>query len=182
MKQKMQTITLTTISFFFIGSNKEKFNFNTFSTPFNFLLDIFNGKITFKKAKINQRNLNKKIEGLKYNYKLKNEKEKEEINEVLLHGNNMLEYGDKIIDAFKNGIFLSEHLKISDDAAHDHVLGDVNNLVQKIEQMAEKINLSLFEDFFGSPSPADYAKELISIRNSDENKKMQQRQNTEYQI
>ena len=45
----------------------------------------------------------------------------------------MLEYGDKIIDAFKNGIFLSEHLKTSDDAAHDHVLGDVNNLVQKIE-------------------------------------------------
>ena len=29
----------------FIGSNKEKFNFNIFSTPLNFLLDIFNSKI-----------------------------------------------------------------------------------------------------------------------------------------
>ena len=42
----------------FISSNKEKFNFNTFSTPLNFLLGIFNGKITLKKAKSNQRDLN----------------------------------------------------------------------------------------------------------------------------
>ena len=59
----------------FIGSNKEKFDFNIFSTPLNFLLDIFNGKITLKKAEINQRDLNKKIEELKFNYKPKNEKE-----------------------------------------------------------------------------------------------------------
>ena len=38
-----------------------------------------------------------------------------------MHANDMLEYGVKIIDAFKNGIFLSEHLKISDDTAHDYV-------------------------------------------------------------
>ena len=44
---------------FFTDSSKEKFNFNVFSTPLHFLLDIFNGKITFKKAEINQRNLNK---------------------------------------------------------------------------------------------------------------------------
>ena len=44
----------------FIGSNKEKFNFNIFSTPLNFPLDICNGKITFKKAEINQRDLNRK--------------------------------------------------------------------------------------------------------------------------
>ena len=94
----------------FIGSNKEKFNFNIFSTPLNFLLDKFNGKFTLKKAEINQRDLNKKIEELKYNYKPKDEKEKEEINEVLIHANDMLEYGDKIIDAFKNGTFSSEHI------------------------------------------------------------------------
>ena len=58
----------------FIGSNKEKFDFNIFSTPSNFLLDIFNAKITLKKAEINQRDLNKKIEELKFNYKPKNEK------------------------------------------------------------------------------------------------------------
>ena len=51
----------------FISSNEEKFNFNTFSTPLNFLLGIFNDKITLKKAKINQRDLNKKTEELKYN-------------------------------------------------------------------------------------------------------------------
>ena len=28
-----------------IGSNREKFNFNTSSTPLNFLSDIYNGKI-----------------------------------------------------------------------------------------------------------------------------------------
>ena len=35
--------------------------------------------------------------------------------------------------------------------------------------MEEKINLSLFEDFFQT-SPADYAKKLINIKNADENK------------
>ena len=37
--------------------------------------------------------------------------------------------------------------------------------------MEEKINLSLFEDFFQSSSPAEYAKELINTKNADENKK-----------
>ena len=42
-----------------------------------------------------------------------------------MQANDLFQYRDKIIDAFKNGIFLSEHLKTSDDAAHDHVLEDV---------------------------------------------------------
>ena len=123
-----------------------------------------------KKSRIFSKKFRKKIEDLKFNYKPKNEKEKEEINEVLMHANYMLEFWDKIIDAFKNGIFLSEHLKTSDGAAHDHVLEDVNNFIQKIELMAEKINLSLFEDFFESSSPDDYAKTLINTKNPDENK------------
>ena len=83
-------------------------NFNIFTTPLNFLLDISNDKITLKKAEINQRDLDKKIEALS-NYKPKNGKEKEEINKVLMHANDMLEYEDKIIEAFRNGTFLSEH-------------------------------------------------------------------------
>ena len=35
--------------------------------------------------------------------------------------------------------------------------------------MEEKINLSLFEEFFELSSPADYAKMLINIKNADEN-------------
>ena len=65
-----------------------------------------------------------------------------------MHANDMLEYRDKIIDAFKDGTFLSEYLKKSDDAAHDYVLKDVIKFIQKIESMAENINLSLFKDFF----------------------------------
>ena len=49
------------------------------------------------------------------------------------------------------------------------MLEDVNNFIQKIESMAEKINLSFFEDFFESSSPADYAKTLINTKNPDEN-------------
>ena len=45
---------------FFVGSNKEKFNFNIFGTLLNFLLDIFNGKITLKRAEIKQRDIEKK--------------------------------------------------------------------------------------------------------------------------
>ena len=50
------------------------------------------------------------------------------------------------------------------------MLKDVKNFIQKIESMAENINLSLFEDFFESSSPADYEKELINTKNPDENK------------
>ena len=77
--------------------------------------------------------------------------------------NDMLEYMDKIIDAFKDGTFFSEYLQTSDDAGH-------KNVIQEIKLMEEKINLSLFEDFFGLSSPADYAKMLINT-SPDENKK-----------
>ena len=41
----------------------------------------------------------------------KNEKEKEEIDGVSMQANGLLEYRDKIIDAFKDGTFSSEYLK-----------------------------------------------------------------------
>ena len=44
----------------FIGNNKEKFNFNIFKKPLNFLSAVFNGETTFKKAEIKHRDLEKK--------------------------------------------------------------------------------------------------------------------------
>ena len=140
----------TMVSFFSLVITKKKFNCNTFKKPSNFLSAIYNGEILLKEAEINQRNLEEKIEELKFNYKPKNEKEKEEINEVLMQVNDMLEYMDKIIDAFKNRTFLSEYLKKSDDAGYKYVLKDVKKFTQEIESMSEKINLSLFEEFFES--------------------------------
>ena len=66
---------------------------------------------------------------------------------------------------------MSEHLKKSNDAGYKFVLEDVKKFTQETESMLEKINLSLFEEFFESSSPADYAKILINIKNRDENKK-----------
>ena len=148
----------------------EKFNFNTFNMPLNFLSDIYNGKISLKEAEFKQRDLEKKIDNLKFGYKSKDKKEKEEKSQVLMQANDLLEYRDKIIDAFKDGIFLSEHLKKSDAAAYNYVLKDVNKFIQEIRSMEEKINLSLFENFFQSSSLTDYAKELINIKNADKNK------------
>ena len=71
----------------FIGSNKEKFNYNTFNKPLNFISAIYNGKISLIEAEIKQRDLEKKIEELKFNYKPKNDKEKEEIYRVLIQAN-----------------------------------------------------------------------------------------------
>ena len=65
-----------------------------------------------------------------------------------MQANGLFEYRDKIIDAFKNGTFLSEHLKKSDDAAYDYVLENVDDFIQKTESMSEKINLSMFCCFF----------------------------------
>ena len=87
-----------------------------------------------------------------------------------MQANDLLEYRGKIIKAFKDGTFLSEHLKKSDAAAYNYVLKDVNKFIEEIKLMEEKINLSLFEEFFESSSPADYAKMLINTKNADENK------------
>ena len=50
-----------------------------------------------------------------------------------MQANDLLEYRDKIIDAFKDGTFSSKYLKKSDDAAYGCVLKDVNSFIQKIE-------------------------------------------------
>ena len=39
--------------------------------------------------------------------------------------NDMLEYRDKILDAFNDGTFLPEYLKKLDDAGYKYVLKDV---------------------------------------------------------
>ena len=76
--------------------------------------------------------------------------------------NDLLEYRNKIIDAFKDGTFLSEYLKKLDDAGYNYVLKNVNDFIQEIKSMGEKINLSLFEEFFESLSLVNYGKILIS--------------------
>ena len=44
----------------FIGSDREKFNFNIFRMPLNFLQDIYNREISLKEAEFKQRDLEKK--------------------------------------------------------------------------------------------------------------------------
>ena len=87
-----------------------------------------------------------------------------------MQANDLLEYRNKNIDAFRERTFLSKHLKESVPVANDYVLDNVNNFIRKIESMSKIINLSLLEDFFGSSSQVDYAKGRINIENPDENK------------
>ena len=55
------------------------------------MLGFIYGEISLKKAEISQRNLEKKIEELKFDYRPKNEKEKEKIDSVLMQVNELLE-------------------------------------------------------------------------------------------
>ena len=68
-----------------------------------------------------------------------------------------MEYRNKIINPFKDGTFLFKSKK-TDNAAYNYVKGSI----QEIKSMSEKINLSLFEEFFESSSPRDYAKMLVN--------------------
>ena len=45
---------------FFIGSNKDNFNFNTFRMPLTFLSAIYNDEILLKEAEISQKKIRKK--------------------------------------------------------------------------------------------------------------------------
>ena len=78
-----------------------------------------------------------------------------------MQANDMLNYRDEIIEAFRNGTFSSEHLKKSDNVAYDYRLKDASKSIKKIESMAKNINLSLINEFF-ELSPVDYAKYLIN--------------------
>ena len=86
-----------------------------------------------------------------------------------MQAKDMLEYRDEIIEDFRNGIFSFENLKKSDTAAYDYVLKDVSKFIKKIKSMAENINLSSFNEFFDLSS-VDYAKYLINLKNTEENK------------
>ena len=89
-----------------------------------------------------------------------------------MQANNLLEYRNKIIDTFKNGTFSSKYfLKKTDNAAYNYKFKNVKNFIQEIKSMSKKINLSLFEIFFESSSPADYVKMLINT-SPDENKEI----------
>ena len=81
----------------FIGSNKERFNFNTFNKPLNFISAIYNSEILLKEADIKQRVLDKKIQNLRGYKNNAEEEEKEQTNELLMHADNMLKYGDKLL-------------------------------------------------------------------------------------
>ena len=115
----------------FIGSDREKFNFNIFRMPISFLSAVYNGKISLKEAEVSQRKMEEKIEELK-GYKPENA-EREEINGVLMQANDILECRKKIIEAFRDGVFLSEHLKKSDAAAYDYVFFYSENWIDGIK-------------------------------------------------
>ena len=87
-----------------------------------------------------------------------------------MQANDLLEYRNKIIKAFMDGTFSSEHLKESDNAAYNYVLKYVNKSIEEIKSMEEKIDLIWFKEFFESPSPANYTERLINTKNRNENK------------
>ena len=89
----------------FIGSNKEKFNFNIFRMPLNFLSAIYNGEISLKEAEISQRNLEQKIEKLKFNYRSENAEEKKERNGVLMQANDCWNIEIKLLMHLKMVLF-----------------------------------------------------------------------------
>ena len=66
------------VKLLFIGSNKEKFNFNTFRMPLNFLSDIDNAKTSLNKAEFEQKDLEEswKSYNLTTNQKIKKKKKK----------------------------------------------------------------------------------------------------------
>ena len=65
-------MTLTYISLFLLVGIRKNLALTFFRMPFSFLSAIYNGAILLKEAEFFQRNLKKKIEELKYNYKPKN--------------------------------------------------------------------------------------------------------------
>ena len=58
IKEDNNDIDITKLAF--IGSGREKFSFNIFRMPLNFLQDIYNRGISLKETEFKQRGLEKK--------------------------------------------------------------------------------------------------------------------------
>ena len=56
-----------------------------------------------------------------------------------MQANDLLEYRNTIIDAFKNGIFLSEYLEKLDEARYKYVFKDVKKLFRKLNRWKKKL-------------------------------------------
>ena len=149
----------------------EKFNFNTFDMPLNFLSDIYNGKISLKEAEFLQKKLHDKIKYLQYKYTPKNTKEEEQINGVSMQANDMWKYRIKLLRHLETILFVWKFKKIRWCCVWLWVK-NVNNFIQEIKSMEEKVNLSFFKEFFELLSPPDYSKMLINTKNPDENKEI----------
>ena len=56
-----------------------------------------------------------------------------------MQADDLLGHRNNIIKAFKDGTFMSEHLKKLDDAAYKHVLKDVNKFIKELNQWKKKL-------------------------------------------
>ena len=90
--------------------------------------------------------------------------------QVLMHANSLLESRNKVINAFKNGNFSCEYLKKPDAPAFDFTLKGINKFIEEIKSMAEKINLSLFENFFDFHHQLIMQKSLLILKMQIETK------------
>ena len=88
----------------------------------------------------------------------------------LLESRNNLKVQKKVINAFKNGNFSCEYLKKSDAPAFDFTLKGINKFIEEIKSMAEKINLSLFENFFDFHHQLIMQKSLLILKMQIETK------------
>ena len=125
--------------------------------------------------------MNKKIKRPKFDYK-PNNIEEEEINSVIMHTIDLLEYRDRIIKHLKKIFFLFEQVKEEPKNVYgEFVIKDVSNFIQKIKSISKNISSSLFNEFFES-SLVDYAEYLINLKNTTENKEFATEAKIEYQV
>ena len=80
--------------------------------------------------------------------------------------------GIKLLMHLKMVLFYLNIKKKSDDAARDLVLEDVNKFPQKIESIAEKINLGFFEDFLNHHHQLIMQEHLLILRIQMKTKKL----------
>ena len=80
-----------------------------------------------------------------------------------MQANDLLEYRNNLLMHLKMVLFRL-NIKKTDNATYNYTLKNVKDSIQELKSMSEKINLSFFEEFFESSSPADYAKMLSTDR------------------
>ena len=153
------------------GGHKVTYNFRNYETFKELFRDLCYKKMTINDAKMKQNEFNSIIGNLN-NYSPKTEKYIEAKKSLLNNVRNFYKGREKIIEDFKEGIFLLKSDDEQQQTSKKAIKTDVNAFNKLINKKETDINKELFKKHFNFQRPSSMLKDLYQINDREKNNKL----------